>query len=125
MQCFGLSWASCRRLVSHLSLFLSNPGNKPSVFDLEDGETYILSGSNRFCYKNSVVPTWRQTWTRIQVSYMNNTYSRIKFILNALCHNSHSSSVWMSWVQFRTILQIWSRIFCDFLTGQSMELKCV
>ncbi|XP_044068575.1 nuclear envelope integral membrane protein 1 isoform X3 [Siniperca chuatsi] len=26
-----------------------------------------MSGSNRFCYKNSILPTWRQTWTRIQV----------------------------------------------------------
>ncbi|XP_030277702.1 nuclear envelope integral membrane protein 1 isoform X1 [Sparus aurata] len=62
------------KLMFFMVLFTSLPqtsqqatGNKPSVFDLEDGETYILSGSNRFCYKNSVVPTWRQTWTRIQV----------------------------------------------------------
>ncbi|KAM9351029.1 nuclear envelope integral membrane protein 1 [Symphorus nematophorus] len=42
-------------------------GNKYPVTDLQDGETYIKSESNRFCYKNSIVPTWRQTWTRIQV----------------------------------------------------------
>ncbi|XP_073326549.1 nuclear envelope integral membrane protein 1 [Pagrus major] len=62
------------KLMVFMVLFTSLPqtslqatGNKHSVIDLEDGENYILSGSNRFCYKNSVVPTWRQTWTRIQV----------------------------------------------------------
>ncbi|KAI3356941.1 hypothetical protein L3Q82_003582 [Scortum barcoo] len=40
---------------------------KHPVIDLQDGQKYIMSGSNRFCYKNPVVPTWRQTWTRIQV----------------------------------------------------------
>uniref|UniRef100_A0A3B4W9U4 Nuclear envelope integral membrane protein 1 n=1 Tax=Seriola lalandi dorsalis TaxID=1841481 RepID=A0A3B4W9U4_SERLL len=38
----------------------------------------VLSGSNRFCYKNSIVPSWRQTWTRIQVSYMNLDSSMFK-----------------------------------------------
>ncbi|XP_038579101.1 nuclear envelope integral membrane protein 1 [Micropterus salmoides] len=42
-------------------------GNKHSIIDLRDGQEYAMSGSSRFCYKNSVVPTWRQTWTRIQV----------------------------------------------------------
>ncbi|XP_054465980.1 nuclear envelope integral membrane protein 1 isoform X1 [Anoplopoma fimbria] len=42
-------------------------GNKHPVTDLEDGKEYVMSGSKSFCYKNSVVPTWRQTWTRIQV----------------------------------------------------------
>ncbi|XP_061590704.1 nuclear envelope integral membrane protein 1 [Cololabis saira] len=44
----------------------STDKNHP-IIDLQDGEEYIMSGSNRFCYKNSVVPNWRQTWTRIQV----------------------------------------------------------
>ncbi|XP_041860663.1 nuclear envelope integral membrane protein 1 [Melanotaenia boesemani] len=55
-------------------LFISFPqishqstGNKYPVIDLQDGEEHDMSGSNRFCYKNSVVPTWRQAWTRIQV----------------------------------------------------------
>ncbi|XP_070767004.1 nuclear envelope integral membrane protein 1 [Enoplosus armatus] len=42
-------------------------GNKHPIIDLRDGQAYDMSGSNRFCYKNAVVPTWRQTWTRIQV----------------------------------------------------------
>ncbi|KAM6981777.1 nuclear envelope integral membrane protein 1 isoform 1-T1 [Tautogolabrus adspersus] len=45
-----------------------NTGNTHSIIDLQDGEIYVKSGSNRFCYKNSVAPTWRQTWTRIQVN---------------------------------------------------------
>ncbi|CAJ1084588.1 nuclear envelope integral membrane protein 1 [Xyrichtys novacula] len=42
-------------------------GTKLQIIDLQDGQDYVMSGSNRFCYKNSVVPTWRQTWTRIHV----------------------------------------------------------
>ncbi|XP_008291903.1 nuclear envelope integral membrane protein 1 [Stegastes partitus] len=45
----------------------TDPGNKYSIIDLRDGEELVMSGSNRFCYKNSILPTWRQTWTRIQV----------------------------------------------------------
>ncbi|XP_058499940.1 nuclear envelope integral membrane protein 1 [Solea solea] len=46
---------------------LQDAGNTSPVMDLQDGKEYVLSGSNRFCYKNNIVPTWRQTWTRIQV----------------------------------------------------------
>ncbi|XP_059189307.1 nuclear envelope integral membrane protein 1 isoform X1 [Centropristis striata] len=42
-------------------------GSKNPVTDIQDGQVYVMSGSNSFCYKNTVVPTWRQTWTRIQV----------------------------------------------------------
>ncbi|XP_077369405.1 nuclear envelope integral membrane protein 1 [Festucalex cinctus] len=42
-------------------------GNKPAIIDLKDGDKYELSGSNLFCYTNAIVPSWRQTWTRIQV----------------------------------------------------------
>uniref|UniRef100_A0A3Q0RWB3 Nuclear envelope integral membrane protein 1 n=1 Tax=Amphilophus citrinellus TaxID=61819 RepID=A0A3Q0RWB3_AMPCI len=45
----------------------SNPGNKFLVLDLRDGEELVMSGPNRFCYRNTILPTWRQTWTRIQV----------------------------------------------------------
>ncbi|XP_030589865.1 nuclear envelope integral membrane protein 1 [Archocentrus centrarchus] len=42
-------------------------GNKFLVLDLRDGEELVMSGPNRFCYRNTILPTWRQTWTRIQV----------------------------------------------------------
>ncbi|TKS76687.1 Nuclear envelope integral membrane protein 1 [Collichthys lucidus] len=42
-------------------------GNKHPVTDLQDGEMYVMSEPNRFCYTNAITPTWRQTWTRIQV----------------------------------------------------------
>lgn len=45
-----------------------DPASTTPVFDLQDGQSYEFVGSNRFCYKNSIMPTWRQTWTRIQVS---------------------------------------------------------
>ncbi|XP_026224176.1 nuclear envelope integral membrane protein 1 isoform X1 [Anabas testudineus] len=53
---------NCLPQTSH-----QDTGNTRSIIDLRDGETYVLSGSNRFCYKNSMMPTWRQTWIRIQV----------------------------------------------------------
>ncbi|XP_028266522.1 nuclear envelope integral membrane protein 1 [Parambassis ranga] len=45
----------------------TDSGNKHPITDLLDGKKYDLSGTNRFCYRNSILPTWRQTWTRIQV----------------------------------------------------------
>uniref|UniRef100_A0A1A8G0G6 Transmembrane protein 194A n=1 Tax=Nothobranchius korthausae TaxID=1143690 RepID=A0A1A8G0G6_9TELE len=46
---------------------LQSTGNAAQIIDLKDGEEFTMSGSNRFCYRNALVPTWRQTWTRIQV----------------------------------------------------------
>ncbi|XP_034028948.1 nuclear envelope integral membrane protein 1 [Thalassophryne amazonica] len=42
-------------------------GNTPQVTVLQDGQEYVKTGSNYFCYHNSIVPTWKHTWTRIQV----------------------------------------------------------
>ncbi|KAK9515195.1 hypothetical protein VZT92_025861 [Zoarces viviparus] len=55
-------------------------GNKHPVTDLQDGEEYVLSGSNRFCYKNSVFPTWRQTWTRIQVKVWSSNVFKVEIV---------------------------------------------
>ncbi|XP_013871685.1 nuclear envelope integral membrane protein 1 [Austrofundulus limnaeus] len=54
--------------------------NTPPITDLQDGEDYIMSGSNRFCYKNSVVPTWRQTWTRIQVKVWSSKVFKVETV---------------------------------------------
>lgn len=69
-------------------LWLSDPHNKPPVTDLQDGENYVMTGSNNFCYENSIVPTWRHTWTRIQVSYINGASSdpdRIQYCALLVC----------------------------------------
>lgn len=42
-------------------------GKKPPVVNLQDGKVYVFSGSDIFCYQNTIVPTWKHTWTRIQV----------------------------------------------------------
>ncbi|XP_029911517.1 nuclear envelope integral membrane protein 1 [Myripristis murdjan] len=42
-------------------------GAKSPVINLQDGKDYTGSGSKSFCYTNSIVPGWKQTWTRIQV----------------------------------------------------------
>ncbi|XP_076597534.1 nuclear envelope integral membrane protein 1 [Chaetodon auriga] len=55
-------------------------GNKHPVTDLQDGGEYVLSGSNRFCYKNNIVPTWRQTWTRIQVKVWSSNVFKVKIV---------------------------------------------
>ncbi|KAM6929963.1 nuclear envelope integral membrane protein 1 [Lycodopsis pacificus] len=54
--------------------------DKHPVTDLQDGEEYVLSGSNRFCYKNSVFPTWRQTWTRIQVKVWSSNVFKVEIV---------------------------------------------
>lgn len=45
-------------------------GSKLSVTDLHNGETYVMTGPNSFCYENSIVPSWRHTWTTIQVAHI-------------------------------------------------------
>ncbi|MEQ2169744.1 hypothetical protein GOODEAATRI_028437, partial [Goodea atripinnis] len=54
--------------------------NTPSITDLQDGEQYVMSGLNRFCYKNSVVPTWRQTWTSIQVKVWSSKVFKVETV---------------------------------------------
>ncbi|XP_068197457.1 nuclear envelope integral membrane protein 1 [Antennarius striatus] len=65
---------SSAKLMIFIALFACLPdvsqqdaGNKHEVIDLQDGETYAMSGPNKFCYKNSITPTWKHTWTKIQV----------------------------------------------------------
>ncbi|XP_072305297.1 nuclear envelope integral membrane protein 1 [Eucyclogobius newberryi] len=41
-------------------------GTNPIV-NLQDDEVQVLSGSKICCYQNKLVPTWKHTWTRIQV----------------------------------------------------------
>lgn len=55
-------------------LFMPDPGHRNPVIDLRDGEKYVVSGSNRFCYHNSIAPTWKQTWTRIVVGARERTF---------------------------------------------------
>ncbi|KAM4563672.1 nuclear envelope integral membrane protein 1 [Odontesthes bonariensis] len=55
-------------------------GNKHPVVDLQDGEERVMSGSNRFCYKNPVAPTWRQTWTRIQVKVWSSKVFKVETV---------------------------------------------
>ncbi|XP_033825923.1 nuclear envelope integral membrane protein 1 [Periophthalmus magnuspinnatus] len=38
-----------------------------SVVNLQYGVEQVSSGSKVFCYQNTIVPTWKHTWTRIQV----------------------------------------------------------
>ncbi|XP_070824947.1 nuclear envelope integral membrane protein 1 [Chaetodon trifascialis] len=55
-------------------------GNKHPVTDLQDGQEYVHSGSNSFCYNNNVVPTWRQTWTRIQVKAWSSNVFKVEIV---------------------------------------------
>ncbi|KAL3974845.1 hypothetical protein ACER0C_023471 [Sarotherodon galilaeus] len=54
-------------LICLLQISQQDTGKEHEITNLRDGEDYVMSGSNRFCYRNTVSPTWRQTWTRIQV----------------------------------------------------------
>uniref|UniRef100_A0A3P8X3T0 Nuclear envelope integral membrane protein 1 n=1 Tax=Cynoglossus semilaevis TaxID=244447 RepID=A0A3P8X3T0_CYNSE len=74
MKTAGGFISTTTQITLFVALFFSFPpksqqhtGSKNPVVDLQDGEVYILSGSNRFCYKNIIVPTWKQTWTGIQI----------------------------------------------------------
>ncbi|XP_042266333.1 nuclear envelope integral membrane protein 1 [Thunnus maccoyii] len=50
-------------------------GNKSLILNLGDGEQYVKTGSNLFCYNNAILPTWKHIWTRIQVRvWSSNTF---------------------------------------------------
>ncbi|XP_077577072.1 nuclear envelope integral membrane protein 1 isoform X2 [Stigmatopora nigra] len=55
-------------------------GVKTSIINLKDGEEHHLSGSSQLCYKNSVIPNWRQTWTRIQVRIWSSEVFRVETV---------------------------------------------
>ncbi|XP_053173773.1 nuclear envelope integral membrane protein 1 [Scomber japonicus] len=57
-----------------------NTGNKPQVHDLRDGELYGMTGTNLFCYTNSIVPTWKHVWTRIQVRVWSSTTFKVETV---------------------------------------------
>ncbi|XP_070695938.1 nuclear envelope integral membrane protein 1 isoform X1 [Pempheris klunzingeri] len=74
-------------------------GNKHPIIDLQDGEEYAMSGSNRFCYKNTIVPTWRQTWTRIRVKvWSSNVFKVVTVEGEEELQELDRFSVW-SWLQ--------------------------
>ncbi|XP_060931300.1 nuclear envelope integral membrane protein 1 [Limanda limanda] len=81
------SSSTCGPLLVLLVLLLGfppdshqDPGKESPVVDLHDGEQYVLSGSNRFCYQNSIVPTWRQTWTKIQVKVWSSNVFKVVIV---------------------------------------------
>lgn len=53
---------------------------KSKVIDLEDGEEYVLSGSQLFCYQNNIESTWMESWTRIQVKVWSSDWFRVKIV---------------------------------------------
>ncbi|XP_068997163.1 nuclear envelope integral membrane protein 1 isoform X1 [Embiotoca jacksoni] len=55
-------------------------GDTRPIIDLRDGEENVLSGPNRFCYTNSIRPTWRQTWTRIQVKVWSSKVFKVETV---------------------------------------------
>ncbi|XP_070695939.1 nuclear envelope integral membrane protein 1 isoform X2 [Pempheris klunzingeri] len=58
-----------------------------------------MSGSNRFCYKNTIVPTWRQTWTRIRVKvWSSNVFKVVTVEGEEELQELDRFSVW-SWLQ--------------------------
>lgn len=37
------------------------------IIEVKDGQEIKVQASQHFCYNNSIVPGWREAWTRIQV----------------------------------------------------------
>ncbi|CAG03977.1 unnamed protein product, partial [Tetraodon nigroviridis] len=66
---------------------------------LQDGQSYAVSGSNRFRYKNSIMPTWRQTWTRIQVRVWSSEVFKVEIVSGEeQLQDLEKFSVW-AWLQ--------------------------
>uniref|UniRef100_A0A3B5MHV8 Nuclear envelope integral membrane protein 1 n=1 Tax=Xiphophorus couchianus TaxID=32473 RepID=A0A3B5MHV8_9TELE len=75
-------------------------GDIRPIVDLHDGEQYLTFGPNRFCYKNTVVPTWRQTWTRIHVKVWSSKVFKVETVEGEEeLQELERFSVW-SWFRF-------------------------
>ncbi|CAL1606460.1 unnamed protein product [Knipowitschia caucasica] len=46
---------------------LPQSSHQDTVVNLKDGVEQVFSGSKVLCYQNPITPTWKHTWTRIQV----------------------------------------------------------
>ncbi|XP_076022988.1 nuclear envelope integral membrane protein 1 [Genypterus blacodes] len=66
--------------------------------NLQDRKQLIRSGTNSFCYVNSIVPNWRQTWTRIQVKVWSSKPFNVKISENEKELQTSSFSLWSVFV---------------------------
>ncbi|XP_016085427.1 nuclear envelope integral membrane protein 1-like isoform X1 [Sinocyclocheilus grahami] len=62
----------------HLSQ--TSAGATRPIIEVKDGQEIKVQASQHFCYNNSIVPGWRETWTRIQVRVWSTTKLKVTVV---------------------------------------------
>ncbi|XP_053705895.1 nuclear envelope integral membrane protein 1 [Synchiropus splendidus] len=73
-----------------------DPVSKRDITELRDGEVQTKSDSKLFCYTNTINPSWRHTWTRIQIKVWSSDVFQVKVVNSE--EELESFSIW-SWFQ--------------------------
>nr|XP_055043993.1 nuclear envelope integral membrane protein 1 [Misgurnus anguillicaudatus] len=60
-------------------LHQSSGATRP-IIEVKDGQEIKLQGAHHFCYNNTIVPGWRETWTRIQVRVWSTTKLKVTVV---------------------------------------------
>ncbi|KTG37189.1 hypothetical protein cypCar_00009062 [Cyprinus carpio] len=50
------------------------------IIEVKDGQEIKVQASQHFCYNNSIVPGWREAWTRIQVRVWSTTKLKVTVV---------------------------------------------
>ncbi|XP_072105968.1 nuclear envelope integral membrane protein 1 isoform X3 [Mobula birostris] len=59
------------------TLFCSAEESK-KIIDIEEGKNYSFKEEKTFCFRNTLLPGWRETWTRIQIRVSSSDKFKIK-----------------------------------------------
>lgn len=62
----------------HFHFHLCAGASRP-IIEIKDGQEIKVQAAQHFCYNNTIIPRWRETWTRIQVK--NSNYFNSKSLL--------------------------------------------
>ncbi|XP_067303321.1 nuclear envelope integral membrane protein 1 [Pseudorasbora parva] len=60
--------------------FSQTSGATRPIIEIKDGPEIKIQAAQHFCYYNSIVPGWRETWTRIQVRVWSTTKLKVTVV---------------------------------------------
>ncbi|XP_051735331.1 nuclear envelope integral membrane protein 1 [Ctenopharyngodon idella] len=67
-------------IVLFLFHFSSTSGATRPIIEMKDGQEIKTQAAQHFCYHNSIIPGWRETWTRIQVRVWSTTKLKVTVV---------------------------------------------
>ncbi|XP_056305269.1 nuclear envelope integral membrane protein 1 [Danio aesculapii] len=72
------------KLILTAVLFLlhvsQTSGASRPIIEIKDGQEIKVQAAQHFCYNNTIIPGWRETWTRIQVRVWSTTKLKVTVV---------------------------------------------